>query len=116
MSNITVNIPYRDRELWIRRIEQRISEADAEAERLYKSNLDAFNNQHWLVKWFFGPAPTMSMAKRQALNGVGTLKMIKDMLQTTGWETMSIDGWVFRWLKGCDDTGSKEIALYWLGE
>lgn len=100
---ITVNIPYRDKDLWIGRIDQRIAEADAESQKLFESNLDAFNSQHWLVRWFFGPAPTLNLIKRQALNGVFLLKTLRNMLDTTGWETMNIDGWVFRWLKGCQD-------------
>ena len=103
MSNITVNIPFEDRNLWIKRIDQRIQEADGASQKLFRSHLEAYNAQVWLVRWFLGPAPTLDMAQRQALNGVLTLKILKDMLQTSGWKTMNIDGWIFRWLKGYEE-------------
>lgn len=103
MSNVKVQIPFADRAIWIKRIDQRTLEAPGEALRLYDSELKRFNEMHWAVRWFIFKPPTRGWAIDRAYQNIGTLTLLKEMLETTGWETMSVDGWIFRWLSGAND-------------
>ncbi len=103
MSYITINIPFCDRNIWIKRIDQRIAESDGKALAFYDSELKRYNEYSWWVRWFILKPPSRDWTMRDSLSGISTLKILKDMLETSGWETMSIDGWIFKWLKGCDE-------------
>jgi len=97
---ITVSLYKADKDMWIERIDQRIAESEIKTLARFQRYLDDYNNSSWIWRWMVVQKPTLDMAKRQAMNGLSTLRSLKEILQMNGWETVHIEDWVFRWLHG----------------
>lgn len=103
MSDIIVTVPFKDRELWIQRIDKRVAGSNAKAQQYHDRNLADYNSYGWAARTFLFNKPIFDTALRDALSGIGTIKQLKAILQRNGWETASMEGWIFEWLQEADN-------------
>lgn len=101
--DIVVTIPFKDRELWIERIDKHIERSDERTAIYHQKRIESYESQNWFVRFVIGKPETMEQAKREFMSGIWNMKRLKETLQATGWETLSIDSWRFKMLQDEDN-------------